>query len=161
MDKEALKLAQSAFKEIASETYDPWTNGAKAQRIAEAALPIIEQALAASTVQPVGDDWTPCMKLPVVVHVRQQRPGESHISTREGITPVKPDDLIMRGVSGEEYPIGRAIFEQTYTLDTTPPAQPVVPDAMTSADIQEHIEYVAGWNDCRQAMLEMMKARTV
>jgi hypothetical protein len=34
---------------------------------------------------------------------------------------------------------------------------PVVPDAMTSADIQEHIEYVAGWNDCRQAMLEMMK----
>jgi hypothetical protein len=65
------------------------------------------------------------MKLPVVVHVRKQRPGESHVSTREGITPVKPDDLIMRGVSGEEYPIGRAIFEQTYTLDTTPPAAPV------------------------------------
>ena len=39
----------------------------------------------------------------------------------------------------------------------TPPAQPAVPDAMTSADIQEHIEYVAGWNDCRQAMMEMMK----
>jgi hypothetical protein len=36
-------------------------------------------------------------------------------------------------------------------------AQPAVPDAMTSADIQEHIEYVAGWNECRQAMLEMMK----
>ena len=34
---------------------------------------------------------------------------------------------------------------------------PAVPDALTSADIQEHIEYVAGWNDCRQAMLEMMK----
>jgi hypothetical protein len=77
-------------------------------------------------VQPVGDEWTPCMKLPVVVHVRKQRHGESHKSTREGITPVKPDDLIMRGVSGEEYPIGRAIFEQTYTLDTTPPAQPAV-----------------------------------
>jgi hypothetical protein len=39
----------------------------------------------------------------------------------------------------------------------TPPAQPAVPDALTSADIQEHIEYVAGWNECRQAMLEMMK----
>jgi hypothetical protein len=36
-------------------------------------------------------------------------------------------------------------------------AQPAVPDALTSADIQEHIEYVAGWNECRQAMLEMMK----
>jgi hypothetical protein len=42
-------------------------------------------------------------------------------------------------------------------LYTTPLAQPAVPDALTSADIQEHIEYVAGWNDCRQAMLEMMK----
>jgi hypothetical protein len=41
---------------------------------------------------------------------------------------------------------------------TTPPAaQPAVPDALTSADIQEHIEYVAGWNNCRQAMMEMMK----
>jgi len=38
-----------------------------------------------------------------------------------------------------------------------PAAQPAVPDALTSADIQEHIEYVAGWNDCRAAMLEMMK----
>jgi hypothetical protein len=41
--------------------------------------------------------------------------------------------------------------------NVTPPVQPAVPDAMTSADIQEHIEYVAGWNDCRQAMMEMMK----
>jgi hypothetical protein len=41
--------------------------------------------------------------------------------------------------------------------DLHPPAQPAVPDAMTSADIQESIEYVAGWNECRQAMMEMMK----
>jgi len=41
---------------------------------------------------------------------------------------------------------------------TAPPAaQPAIPDALTSADIQEHIEYVAGWNECRQAMMEMMK----
>jgi hypothetical protein len=38
-------------------------------------------------------------------------------------------------------------------------AQPAVPDALTSADIQENIEYVAGWNECRQAMLEILKAR--
>ncbi len=75
------------------------------------------RASAPAPVSPaIGSEWMPCMKLPVVVHVREQRPGEAHVSTREGITPVKPDDLIMRGVSGEEYPIGRAIFEQTYKL---------------------------------------------
>ena len=84
------------------------------------AIAVVEKALA-QTQEPVGDDWTSCVKLPVVVYVRKQRLGESHVSTREGITPVKPDDLIMRGVSGEEYPIGRAIFERTYSLNTTPP----------------------------------------
>ena len=50
----------------------------------------------------LGSEWVECMKLPIVVHVRNQRDGETHISTREGITPVLPDDLIMRGVAGEE-----------------------------------------------------------
>ena len=61
--------------------------------------------------------------------------------------------------NGEEYfaPKGAYVPDNAQPLYTTPPAQPAVPDAMTSADIQEHIEYVAGWNDCRQAMLEMMK----
>jgi hypothetical protein len=49
--------------------------------------------------------------------------------------------------------------KSTVPLYTTQPAQPAVPDAMTSADIQEHIEYVAGWNECRQTMLEILKAR--
>ncbi len=89
--------------------------------------------------EPVGDEWTPCMKLPVVVHVRQQRPGESHVSTREGITPVKPDDLIMRGVSGEEYPIGRAIFEQTYSLDTAPPPLVQEPVAMRMPKVGDKV----------------------
>jgi hypothetical protein len=39
-----------------------------------------------------------------------------HISTRDGITPLLADDLIMRGVQGEEYPIGRELFEQTYRM---------------------------------------------
>lgn len=61
-------------------------------------------------------NWKPCRKLPVVVHFREQQPGETHCSTREGITPLRPDDLIMRGVQGEEYPIGRELFEQTYEV---------------------------------------------
>jgi hypothetical protein len=47
--------------------------------------------------------------------------------------------------------------EEMVAIYTTPPAQPAVPDALTSADIQEHIEYVAGWNDCRAEMLKGMK----
>jgi len=69
----------------------------------------------------IGSEWTPCVKLPITVHVREQRPGEQHVSTREGITPVKPDDLIMRGVAGEEYPIGRELFEKTYRIGAHPP----------------------------------------
>jgi hypothetical protein len=54
--------------------------------------------------------------------------------------------------------MGRAIPDAWVpVLYTTPPAQPAVPDALTSADIQEHIEYVAGWNDCRAEMLKGMK----
>ena len=40
---------------------------------------------------------------------------------------------------------------------TTPPAQPAVPDAIHHTDLSESLEYIQGWNECRQAMLEMMK----
>jgi hypothetical protein len=83
----------------------------------------LRQAIAEAEKQEpvaVGYEWKPCVKLPIVVHVREQRKGETHVSTREGITPVKEDDLIMRGVAGEEYPIGRELFNQTYTFDTAP-----------------------------------------
>jgi hypothetical protein len=133
---EALDLALEALEVGWSPTY----TGLDAKEMGMKAITAIKQARSAP-VQPVGDDWTPCMKLPVVVHVRQQRPGESHVSTREGITPVKPDDLIMRGVSGEEYPIGRAIFEQTYTLDTTPPSAPTVQEAMAAIDTLKFLGY--------------------
>lgn len=85
-----------------------------------------EQEAKPVKVQELGSEWVSCMKLPVVVHVRNQREGEKHVSTREGITPVMPDDLIMRGVSGEEYPIGKAIFDQTYTFDIAPPTEAAI-----------------------------------
>jgi hypothetical protein len=37
-------------------------------------------------------------------------------------------------------------------------AQPAVPDAIHHTDLSEPLEYIQGWNDCRQAML---KAREV
>ena len=75
------------------------------------------QALAQPEQEPLGSEWVPCVKLPVIVHVRNQRDGETYIGTREGITPVLPDDLIMRGLAGEQYPIGRELFERTYTFE--------------------------------------------
>lgn len=78
-------------------------------------------------------EWVPCVKLPVTVHVRQQRPGETHVSTREGLTPVKQDDLIMRGVSGEEYPIGREIFNATYRIGEAPALPADVREALKVA----------------------------
>jgi hypothetical protein len=75
----------------------------------------------------IGPEWQPCVKLPITVHVREQRPGETHSSTREGITPLRSDDLIMRGVQGEEYPIGRELFNQTYRMGEAlcaPPPEP-------------------------------------
>jgi hypothetical protein len=39
---------------------------------------------------------------------------------------------------------------------TPPAAQPAVPDAIGPNE-DELPAYAAGWNDCRQAMLEMMK----
>ena len=83
---------------------------------AEALRTALAEADEPAEMQDIGSEWRPCVKLPVTVHVRAQRPGESHVSTREGITPVKPDDLIMRGVAGEEYPISRALFERTYVV---------------------------------------------
>ena len=108
-----------AMKGIYSESLDiDETN-----RQTEEAITALRQAIAEAEKQEpvaIGEEWKPCVKLPVVVHVREQRKGETHVSTREGITPVKEDDLIMRGVAGEEYPIGRELFNRTYTFDTAP-----------------------------------------
>lgn len=59
--------------------------------------------------------WRKCRKRPVIVHVRDAVPGEE-LFTREGLTLAKDDDLVMRGVEGEIYPIGREIFERTYDI---------------------------------------------
>ena len=54
---------------------------------------------------------------PVIVHYREIQPGETVVSTREGITPVLETDLLMMGVEGEVYPISRDVFEKTYRTD--------------------------------------------
>ena len=112
---EALKQALDAL----CRTFPTGKYERELEQECRAAIAACREALAQKDEQEpvaIGTEWTPCVKLPIVVHVREQREGESHVSTREGITPVKHDDLIMRGVEGEEYPIGRALFDKTYTF---------------------------------------------
>lgn len=67
----------------------------------------------------------------------------------------EPVALVIDGV------LVKSSLPEKYTghLYTTPPnvatplAAPVVPDVMTTAE-GEHPEYVQGWNDCRQLMLQ-------
>ena len=73
--------------------------------------------------QQLGPEWRPCRKRPVVVHVRDAVPGEE-VFTREGLTLAKADDLVMRGVDGEVYPIGRDLFARTYDLLGAPQESP-------------------------------------
>ena len=127
------KAAEMAFTELCNQRDAHYTKDIPTE-LAQA-IQVLRQALKQPEQEPLGGEWVPCVKLPVIVHVRNQRDGENHISTREGITPVLPEDLIMRGVAGEEYPIGRELFERTYTFDTAPPKREWV--GLTDADKQE------------------------
>lgn len=61
--------------------------------------------------------WRMCKKKPIVVQVRDVRPDESEVETLEGFKPCDPKmHYIMKGVKGEEYPITKEIFDETYEL---------------------------------------------
>ena len=136
---------------------------------AEAAITAIKQALAAPVQEPVA--WANPNDLKNFDMKVRTNGGPLHtvalcLCTPPAAVPVQPVSWTLLlvgahnglvGKAGEKF-LGHPEHYQRVDVYTTPPAaQPAVPDALTSADIQEHIEYVAGWNDCRQAMLEMMK----
>ena len=143
MSIEAMKQALEALERSVTTCFDQYAHQqamSQPDHFINQTITSLRQAIAEAEKQKpvaVGDEWKPCVKLPIVVHVREQRKGETHVSTREGITPVKDDDLIMRGVAGEEYPIGRELFNQTYTFDTAPPKREWV--GLTDEEID-------GWN---------------
>jgi len=179
MSKEALKLALEEIKELVNQYVQIHKHHSSAKT-----LTILEQALAAqpAPVQPVGIKGYAMALNEVSLQLRDRyktdllstplwaefEKARNKFASSVATPPAAPTVQEPVAVVGEDKhgpfvdwlgdrpsfyernPVGTKFY-------TTPPAQPAVPDAMTSADIQENIEYVAGWNDCRQAMLEMMK----
>jgi hypothetical protein len=86
---------------------------------------------------------------------------------RSGWETCPPDDLsrMLREHVGKGDPRDVANFAMMLWslgagIAATPPAaQPAVPDAIT--DIGENPDYRAGWNECRETMLQILKARTL
>jgi hypothetical protein len=77
-------------------------------------------------------------------------------------------DAVKQALAAQPAPVQKAMPEnwfagmpEEYRKEAwrvaTPPAQPAVPDAIHHTDMSESLEYIQGWNDCRAAMLEMMK----
>jgi len=62
-------------------------------------------------------EWKKCRKKPIVVEFREVRGEKETIETREGILTANRDkDLIIRGLRGEIYPIGKDIFRKSYDV---------------------------------------------
>lgn len=59
------------------------------------------------------EGWKKFRKKPVVIEARLANGGEV-IETLEGDMMAETGGLVIRGVQGEEYPIKRDIFLQTY-----------------------------------------------
>jgi hypothetical protein len=102
-----------------------------------------------------------------------QMPKQEPVAWNAGVPPLYPEMKDGETISVEytaspaapvQEPVGTAgqLFSNTALerLDLRPstniyitPFAPVVPDVMTTAE-GEHPEYVQGWNDCRQLMLQ-------
>lgn len=127
--------------------FEHWMKAIERRSEAAATLREAVRGLREAQAANIGPDWRPCVKLPITVHVREQRPGERYVSTREGITPLKADDLIMRGVAGEEYPIGRELFARTYRMgDATPTTTDAPAQAASGGE-------VVAFDDCRISLV--------
>jgi hypothetical protein len=65
-------------------------------------------------------------------------------------------DTITLKMQCSDYKVGAG---QHWLHTNQPSAQPAVPDAIT--DSGENPDYRAGWNECRETMLQILKARTL
>jgi hypothetical protein len=129
----------------------------------------VEQALdkKAENARELGLDYEPEQELVAIEHCIWARNGNTpcpHTSPLQrewvGLTDEERDAMIgVTDLSGTYY------YDDLYAVillaegklkEKNATAQPVVPDAIGPNE-DELPSYAAGWNDCRQAMLEMRK----
>ena len=171
MSKEAMKLALEALQEVywssRSAKHDEAITAIK-QALAAQPAPTVQEPVAWVTdlefdfdtelipARRKGKLGTADMTIPLYTTPPAAQPAPVQEPVAWTLLLVGEHHGII-GKAGDRF-LGHPEHYQRVDVYTTPPAaQPAIPDALTSADIQEHIEYVAGWNDCRQAMMEMMK----
>ena len=61
--------------------------------------------------------WKKCIKKQIEVEFREINQDETGVETLEGFKPCNADEhYIIKGISGELYPILKDIFNQTYDI---------------------------------------------
>jgi hypothetical protein len=118
----------------------------------------------AAPVQPVKpslwEQYHAAQPAPVHEHEPENEPYVSMASVQEPVQePVQATmKLESSGPGHGPAPNQKLSVRHVSLIDAgkTPPVQPAVPDAIGPNE-DELPAYAAGWNDCRQAMLEMMK----
>ena len=159
MKDEALKLALEALEAHAD-------IGIKSDK----AITAIKQALAAP-VQPVAIGWDTKTDTPIMGYTTPPaqpapvQPKPEYKFCDDGKVILKNPEILSQRYRDTTPPAQPAPVQECLVhgecfggkcIYTTPPAQPAVPDAIGPNE-DELPAYAAGWNDCRQAMLEMMK----
>ena len=136
MSRETMKLALEALEFIpeSGSMLGAQAETKRLQGITALREALAEQALdkMAENARELGLDYEPAQQEPVA-YLCENAVGHKYFRWKKPSSTYKPIALY------------------------TSPQQPAVPDAIHHTDTSETLEYIQGWNDCRQAMLEMRK----
>ena len=158
MSREAMKLALEALEVLG------WQPTEEAMDYRDNAITALREALAeqaldkmAENARELGLDYEP-IQCPICKAEDSPYPKCGCVTYVEQPAQQEPVAYLCENAVGHKYFRWKKP-SSTYkpiALYTTPPAQLAVPDAI-GPDEDELPSYAAGWNDCRQLMLEMRK----
>ena len=158
MSKEAMKLALEALEVLG------WQPTEEAMDYRDNAITALREALAeqaldkmAENARELGLDYEP-IQCPICKAEDSPYPKCGCVTYVEQPAQQEPVAYLCENAVGHKYFRWKKP-SSTYkpiALYTTPPAQLAVPDAIGPNE-DELPSYAAGWNDCRQLMLEMRK----